>query len=174
MPAKNLSQNLIESWEALSIFASGGRGLGRIEPLSKTLGFRIGSKIALALSPLLLAAVWIGPSDELCRHPDGAGPTQAIDPEGIERGYRERLTRPAAPDWAESKPPKRAALPDCGTRSVRTVEIPPVTEKLVGHELFFSREDPALAPEAAERLHLRCLNSRVKIVDRTHLVITEE
>ncbi len=107
------------------------------------------SKIALALSPLLVAAL-VAQSDEVCAHPDGAGRTIAYEPA--------TWSPPRGIEISRSLRTEGRPLPACPRQESRAIPMK-VPAKLVGKEWVFEGGLPA---DLVDRFKLRCLPCRVR------------
>jgi hypothetical protein len=131
------------------------------------------SKVLIALSPLAVAALLLAQgSEEVCAHPDGEGPTLAVDADAVERSYRRLIAVPRDIERADPRPVQRVELPACRFRGVRRASIEPVPDILVGREFTFGPGREA-SEELLKRLGVRCATSRVKILRRDQVEIEE-
>ena len=128
------------------------------------------AKLSWALIPFMFV---VQQDERVCAHRDGRGTTQAVDPAAVEKAYREAFSTAARIETAATSW-KRATLPACSGRQTRRVQIPKVSETLVGRRWVFSREDPPISADAYRWFHVRCVPSAVTVIDPTHLEIVEE
>jgi hypothetical protein len=131
------------------------------------------NKLFVVLLPPALAMIVVAQSGvDVCVHPDGAGPTIAIDPAAVEKEYRQILSKPAGIELARSEVPKASPLPACRFRDKRVAQVAELPERVVGREFRVDRGD--VPADVSDRFHLKCAPCRVKVLDRTHVEISEE